>query len=189
MFGFKSWDNTPENIARTEKTFNIDLPVVGFIFDPWDDWSEATLIRAVDVLGKNRIYHVTVSPGLVTAKQVAEGIFDEQYKKFFLLVKQLDIHVVFRTMHEMNGGWYPWGSDPVSFQQAWRRVWEISREVGLTQKNILFNMSVNGWDIPTNEAFPHQKSVLYYCRPADKKRLKCPSFEDYYPGPDYVDIM
>lgn len=50
-------------------------------------------------------------------------------------------------------------------------------------------MSVNGWDIPTREAFPHQKAVLYYCKPAEKKRLNCPTFEDYYPGNEYVDIM
>lgn len=103
MFGFKSWDNTPENIRYTEKTYDIELPVVGFIFDPWDDWGEATIIRAVSLLGKNRIYHITISPGMITAKDVAEGKFDEQYKKFFLLVKQLDINVIFRTMHEMNG--------------------------------------------------------------------------------------
>lgn len=28
MFGFKSWDNTPENIIYTEKTYGIELPVV-----------------------------------------------------------------------------------------------------------------------------------------------------------------
>ncbi len=47
MFGFKSWDNTPENIDYIEKTYGIDLPVVGFIFDPWDDWGEAAIIRGV----------------------------------------------------------------------------------------------------------------------------------------------
>ena len=72
MFGFKSWDNTPENILWVEKTQQIELPVVGFIFDPWDDRAEATFIRAANLLGKNRIYHVTVSPGLMTAKSVAE---------------------------------------------------------------------------------------------------------------------
>ncbi len=40
---------------------------------------------------------------MMTAKQVAAGEFDEGYKKFFMLVKTLDINVVFRTMHEMNG--------------------------------------------------------------------------------------
>lgn len=189
MFGFKSWDNTPENISYIEKTHDIHLPIVGFIFDPWDDWGEATIIRAVKELGKERIYHITISPGMRTAKQVADGEFDDQYKKFFLLVKTLDINVIFRTMHEMNGGRYPRGSDPENFQKAWRRAWELSREVGLTQKNILFNMSVNGWDIPTHDPFPNQKSVLFYCKMSDKARLGCPTFEDYYPGPDYVDIM
>lgn len=189
MFGFKSRDNTPDNIAYIEKTHDIELPIVGFIFDPWDDWGEASIIRAVQLLGKNRIYHITISPGMRTAKQVADGEFDDQYKKFFLLVKTLDINVIFRTMHEMNGWRYPWWSDPVNFQKAWRRVWELSREVGLTQKNILFNMSVNWWDIPTHDPFPNQKSVLFYCKVSEKARLGCPTFEDYYPGPDYVDIM
>ncbi|MBP6911337.1 hypothetical protein KBC03_07240 [Patescibacteria group bacterium] len=50
-------------------------------------------------------------------------------------------------------------------------------------------MSVNGWDIPTREPIPHQKAALFYCKQSDKKRLRCPTFEDYYPGPDYVDLM
>jgi len=50
MFGFKSWDNTPENIDYIEKTYKINLPIAGFIFDPWDDNTQATLIRAVGLL-------------------------------------------------------------------------------------------------------------------------------------------
>ncbi|MEI7478119.1 MAG: glycosyl hydrolase [bacterium] len=50
-------------------------------------------------------------------------------------------------------------------------------------------MSVNGRDIPTRDAVPTQSSKLFYCYPAQKKQLKCPTFEDYYPGDDYVDLM
>jgi beta-mannanase len=50
-------------------------------------------------------------------------------------------------------------------------------------------MSVNGWDIPTFEARPNKSSRLLFCYPAQKYKLKCPTFEDYYPGDDYVDIM
>ena len=103
MFGFKSRDNTPENIAYIEQAYNIDLPVVGFIFDPWDEYTEATMTRAIKLLGTDRIYHVTVSPGMMTAKQVAAGEADEDYKNFFALVKEFNIQVIFRTMHEMNG--------------------------------------------------------------------------------------
>lgn len=103
MFGFKSWDNTPENIAYIEQAYHIDLPIASFIFDPRDEHTEATMERAVKLLGKDRIYHVTVSPGMMTAKQVAAGEADEDFKNFFALVKKHDINVVFRTMHEMNG--------------------------------------------------------------------------------------
>jgi beta-mannanase len=50
-------------------------------------------------------------------------------------------------------------------------------------------MSVNGWDIPTTDARPNKSSVLQYCYPSQKEKLKCPTFEDYYPGDDYVDIL
>lgn len=50
-------------------------------------------------------------------------------------------------------------------------------------------MSVNGWDIPTNQYPPNQKSPLFFCYPAQKVKLKCPTFEDYYPWDDYVDVM
>jgi hypothetical protein len=52
-------------------------------------------------------------------------------------------------MHEMNGGWYPRGSNPENFKKAWIHVWELSRSLGLDQKDILFDFSVNHWDMPT----------------------------------------
>ncbi|NCQ81626.1 hypothetical protein GW750_02235 [bacterium] len=39
------------------------------------------------------------------------------------MIKTLDITVIFRTMHEMNGGRYPWGSDPESFKKARKHVY------------------------------------------------------------------
>jgi beta-mannanase len=52
-------------------------------------------------------------------------------------------------MHEMNGGWYPWSSNPDLFKQAWVHVWKLSRKQGLTQTDILFDFSVNHRDMPT----------------------------------------
>jgi hypothetical protein len=52
-------------------------------------------------------------------------------------------------MHEMNGGRYPRASDPVNFKKARIHIRELSRNVGLNQKNILFDMSVNHWDMPS----------------------------------------
>ena len=57
----------------------------------------------VQQLGHNRIYHITVSPDMFSAKEVANGKFDDEYLQFFRKVKEKQIKVIFRTMHEMNG--------------------------------------------------------------------------------------
>jgi hypothetical protein len=102
FLGLKSRDNTIENIQRTEKTINQRLPIVSFIFDPWNENSINTLARLPSTLGLQKIYHITVSPP-GTAKGVADGEADDMYLSFFKLIKDLHLKVVFRTMHEMNG--------------------------------------------------------------------------------------
>ena len=85
---------------------------------------------------------------MFTAKEVSEGKFDAQYKQFFKDIKKNNLKVIFRTMHEMNGGRYPRSSNPYRFKKAWIHVRELSRAEGLNQTNILFDMSVNARDLP-----------------------------------------
>ena len=99
-------------------------------------------------IGPDKIYHISISPNNFTAAEVAEGKFDKQYTQFFHGVKKNNLRVIFRTMHEMNGGRYPWSSNPYRFKKAWIHVRELSRAEGLTKSNILFDMSVNAWDLP-----------------------------------------
>lgn len=54
-------------------------------------------------LGEDKIYHISLSPDMYSAKEVAEGKFDKQYKQFFQDVKKNNLRIIFRTMHEMNG--------------------------------------------------------------------------------------
>lgn len=102
FLGLKSWDNSIENIKRVEKTQNITLPLVAFIFDPWDETAYKTVADIPSKLGRQKIYHISVSP-THTAKEVAEGAEDGMYRAFFELIRDIHIKVVFRTMHEMNG--------------------------------------------------------------------------------------
>jgi ABC-type cobalt transport system substrate-binding protein len=148
MFGMKSWDNSISNIERIEKEYKLDIPIVSFIFDPWGKHVESMMNQLNERLGENKIYHISLSPNMFTAKQVASGAFDTQYKQFFQDVKKNNLRVIFRTMHEMNGGRYPRSSDPYRFKKAWIHVWELSRAEGLDQNNILFDMSVNARDLP-----------------------------------------
>lgn len=185
-FGLKSADNSRENIAMIEETLNVKLPVVSFIFDPRDSSDVLNSIdRIVENLWTDRIYHFTVSPDNYSAEDVVLWKFDEQYTAFFKKIKEKNLHVIFRTMHEMNGWWYAWSSNPEKFKAAWIHVWVLSRVVWLSEENILFDFSVNHWDMPT-KWIPSQSARLIECSLAKKW---CYHFEDYYPGDDFVDVV
>jgi beta-mannanase len=42
--------------------------------------------------------------------------------------------------------------------------------------------------MPTKDK-PSQKAKLIECKLSNKKAKNCPTFEDYYPGDKYVDIV
>ncbi len=189
LFGMKSWDNSIENIQHIEKEYKLDLPIVSFIFDPRGEHIEQMINRLHEALWEDKIYHITISPNNFTAKEVYEGKFDDQYRQFFQDVKKNNLRVIFRTMHEMNGGWYPRSTNPYRFKKAWIHVRELSREEWLDQHNILFDMSVNAWDLPAKWGKPAQTATFIHCTQSVKTKLKCPTFEDYYPGDKYIDLM
>lgn len=72
MIGFKSADNTIFNIQTIESKYNIKLPIVSFIFDPWSPDVLNTINKLPTTLGDNKIYHITLSPNNLSAQQVAE---------------------------------------------------------------------------------------------------------------------
>ena len=103
LFGMKSRDNSVSNIQRIQEEYDLDIPIVAFIFDPRNDNVQKQLSGLTDTLGGNKIYHISISPNHFSAQQVAEGNFDTQYKQFFETIKKHNLRVIFRTMHEMNG--------------------------------------------------------------------------------------
>ena len=189
LFGMKSRDNSISNIQQVEKAYNLDLPVVAFIFDPRGDHVEQMMNSFNEKLGADKVYHISISPNSYTAKEVYEGKFDENYTQFFQDVKKNDLKVIFRTMHEMNGWRYPRSSNPYRFKKAWVHVWDLSRKEGLDQHNILFDMSVNARDLPAKGGKPAQTARFIQCQQNLKEKLWCPTFEDYYPWDTYVDLM
>lgn len=189
LLGFKSRDNSISNIQQIEEEYSIRLPIVSFIFDPYGDNVVSTIKKLPTTLWIDRLYHISLSPNSYTAQQVADGLFDKQYKEFFALIKSGDVKVIFRTMHEFNGGRYPRSSKPVAFKNARIHVRNLSRKAGLTQQDILFDFSLNARDLPAKNSNPSQTATFIQCTQAAKAKLKCPTFEDYYPGDKYVDLM
>lgn len=167
------------------------LPIVSFIFDPREHHNVLLKLEEIaEHLGTNRVYHISISPNMYSAKEVAEGAFDEQYLSFFKEIKEKNLKVIFRTMHEMNGGRYPRSSDPENFKKARIHVWNLSRISGLYQGDILFDFSVNHRDM-TSKGIPSQTAELIQCKPGStlEKQDICRIREDYYPGDEYVDLM
>ena len=185
-FWLKSADNTPANIQSIEETLNVKLPVVSFIFDPRDENDVLNSIdNIVNILWKDRIYHFTISPDKYSAEDVVLWKFDAQYTAFFNKVKEKNLHVIFRTMHEMNGGRYPRSSNPEKFKAARIHVRTLSRLAWLDEENIAFDFSINHWDMPTKWT-PSQSAQLIKCIPWKKG---CYHFEDYYPWDEFVDVV
>ena len=185
-FWLKSADNTPANIQSIEETLNVKLPVVSFIFDPRDENDVLNSIdNIVNILWKDRIYHFTISPDKYSAEDVVLWKFDAQYSAFFNKVKEKNLHVIFRTMHEMNGGRYPRSSNPEKFKAARIHVRTLSRLAWLDEENIAFDFSINHWDMPTKWT-PSQSAQLIKCTPWKKG---CYHFEDYYPWDEFVDVV
>ena len=169
-----------------EKGLDIKLPVISFIFDPRDESDVLNSIDGiVDKLWTDRIYHFTLSPDNYSAEDVVLWKFDEQYTAFFKKIKEKNLHVIFRTMHEMNGWRYAWSSNPEKFKAAWIHVWVLSRVAWLNEENIAFDFSVNHWDMPTKWT-PSQSAKLIEC---SLNKKWCYHFEDYYPWDDFVDVV
>lgn len=135
-------------------------------------FAEVQAIRR-DYLGKNfggnwRFFMYGWSPNDYTAMEVAGGILDEYWKKYFEEVRKAQSAeqdygpVWFRPANEMNSNWVKWGNDPVNFIKMWRRLYNIAEQYSLTDYNVFVWSSA---DISFGSA-----------------KMKA-----YYPGDQYVD--
>jgi len=180
---FSDKENNVNEIIKFEKMYQIKIPIIWFIYDTFTKNDLKSFEKQINLLWKDRIYHVSISPFWYTAKEVLNWAYDTEYRRFFKFVKKSWIKVLFRTAHEMNWSWYSWSWDPQNYKKMWKRIWKLSREEGLNKSNILFIFSVNSIDLPK------ENWKLSVCNPWRKKLTNCLSFEDYYPGNKYVDLM
>lgn len=189
-FGMLSHDDSIESIQAIEEKHQIKLNMVSIIRDEYNQQAQEVLQRLPSTLGTGRVYHLTLSPRAYTAEQVYGGYFDREYSLLFKNIKNSGIKVIFRTMHEMNGWRYPRSGNPEQFKKARAHIYTLSREAGLDQSQILFDFSTNAWDMPAvGWVDPWNTSNLIKCTPAIKKKIQCITWEDYYPGDEFVDLM
>ena len=128
LYGLKSSDNTVANIQKITRYYpQADPQIISVIYDGRSVAAKQEIIKFAQEYGTSKILHLTLSPDKLSMDQIAGGFFDDQYRDFFALIKKLDIKVIFRTMHEMNGGRYSRSGNPLLFTQTWKHIRRMSR--------------------------------------------------------------
>jgi mannan endo-1,4-beta-mannosidase len=101
----------------------------------------------------------------VSVQSIAQGHSDAYITQFAKAIRTLNLPVALSFGHEMNGNWYPWGTNqttPAEFVAAWRRVHDLFTRAGAT--NVI-------WVWNPNDIYPVPQVQL----------------KPYYPGNAYVD--
>jgi mannan endo-1,4-beta-mannosidase len=111
------------------------------------------------------MYYIAWEPYDTTAAAIAGGQSDRYITKFADAVRTLNLPVAISYGHEMNGNWYPWGTDQTSassFVAAWRHIHNLFIQAGASNVIWVWNPNI--------------------INPVPQVQL-----EPYWPGDAYVD--
>jgi mannan endo-1,4-beta-mannosidase len=109
--------------------------------------------------------YLSWEPFHTSLRAIAAGRSDAYITVFARAVRTLNLPVAISFGHEMNGNWYPWGTEqttPAEFVAAWRHIHNVFTRAGAT--NVI-------WVWNPNNVFPVPQVKL----------------KPYYPGDAYVD--
>ena len=134
------------------------------IYESFDDQFAAAEVRKIYAYGALPI--IRWEPFKQGLRDLTAGRFDDYLTEFAESVKRTNVPIALTVAHEMNGQWYPWGTQknkPADFVAAWRHMHDVFRQVGAT--NVIWTWTPN---------------VVNY--------LHTP-LKSFWPGPAYVDWM
>lgn len=194
IFGLRLHDNDYDIAKKIEKEFDVSVPVISLIYDDFNQWEATKLARTFKELWTERVYHISINPFWYSLKELIDWKehiwWEKKYRNLFKIIKRYNVKVIFRSLHEMNWGWYSRSSDPQRFKVFWKMMWDWSREEWLDNSDILFDFSINSQDLPALDPDNiYQWWPVITCNQTKKLILWCHTFEDYYPGDEYVDLM
>jgi mannan endo-1,4-beta-mannosidase len=111
------------------------------------------------------LYYMVWEPYDTSVQAIAHGASDTYITRFARAVRALNLPVAISFGHEMNGDWYPWGTEQTTaadFVMAWRHIHNLFTAAGAS--NVIWVWNPN---------------AIY---PVPDVKLK-----PYYPGDSYVD--
>jgi mannan endo-1,4-beta-mannosidase len=138
-------------------------PNIITIYESFDDDFAAAEVRRTHRYGALPI--VRWEPFDARLADIARGRYDRYISSFAAAVRRVNAPIALTFAHEMNGYWYPWGTNgnrATDFVSAWRRIHRLFAEVDA--RNVIWVWTPN---------------VISATGPVDLARL--------YPGDPYVD--
>jgi mannan endo-1,4-beta-mannosidase len=129
----------------------------------WGDTLQTDQTQAV--WDDGQVPYLAWEPYKATMAQIASGSQDAYIRSTADAIRDLDLPVAISFGHEMNGAWYPWGTEgttPAEFVAAWRHIHDVFQNEGVS--NVIWVWSPN------------------IINPVPSVQLK-----QYYPGDGYVD--
>jgi mannan endo-1,4-beta-mannosidase len=120
---------------------------------------------AVNAWNYGALYYMAWEPFGASVQQIAAGGSDAYITRFARAVRSLDVPIALSFGHEMNGNWYPWGSEavsPTTFVAAWQRIHRLFAKAGAHNVIWVWNPNI--------------------INPLPQVQLK-----PYWPGASYVD--
>jgi mannan endo-1,4-beta-mannosidase len=120
---------------------------------------------AVNAWNYGALYYMAWEPFGTSVDQIAAGASDAYITKFARAVRSIDLPIAISFGHEMNGNWYPWGSQqtsPATFVAAWQRIHRLFDRAGA-------------------------RDVIWVWNPNIINPLPQVQLQPYWPGASYVD--
>lgn len=121
--------------------------------------------------GKQRIFIFGWANDEIKSVDIATGKMDDFFISYFKEVASEEAKALgpvwFRPMNEMNGSWTGYYGDTKNYVRAWRRMYNIAEQLGVTKYNVFV------WSPSTMELPERHDNVM----------------KNYYPGDNYVDWL
>lgn len=171
------------NVNRFRRLAGRDTSIVMW-YQPWAAGNRSKFDggATISVLRRRRIPMITWEPWnpgpdanmlqnpadqpRFTLSRILRGDYDKYIRAWARDIKAVGAPIMLRPMHEMNGGWYPWGglvngNSPGEFRATWRRIHRLFRQENAL--NVTWVWSINHESVPDT---PRNSYAAYY--PGDK---------------------
>jgi hypothetical protein len=172
-----TWDRFEANAGKRVSIVHYGQP------PPWEqpfDVHPASLVT-----GRGAIPLLSVSSREASLADVANGRYDSSIAAWARAAGAWRKPFFLRWNHEMNGSWFPWGSqarqDPAVFVASWRHVHDLVEAAGATNVTWVWCPNLEfGSSTPYEQLYPGDSYVDWACLDGYNQDSRSVSFASLY---------